>query len=85
MKKKLVIFDIDGTLLHKKKISQRNVEAIQAVKKMGHTVALASGRNSASMFPFASQLGLNDGQSFLIGLNGAEIFSLSKTGEVKYF
>ncbi|MFD1735640.1 Cof-type HAD-IIB family hydrolase [Bacillus salitolerans] len=43
--RKIVFFDIDGTLLdHDKKIPTDTIKAIQELKKNGHFVAIATGR-----------------------------------------
>lgn len=45
MTKKLIMFDIDGTLLdHHNEIPSSTKEAIQLVKEAGHEVAIATGR-----------------------------------------
>ena len=45
MTKKLIMFDIDGTLLdHDKKLPVSAKEAIYALKEKGHEVAIATGR-----------------------------------------
>lgn len=61
---KLVVCDIDGTLLEKDEsvLSDKTAEALEALLKAGKTVALASGRSYMSMrrvtekLPFANQL-----------------------------
>lgn len=45
MTKKLIMFDIDGTLLdHESKIPASSKEAIGRLKEAGHEVAIATGR-----------------------------------------
>jgi Cof subfamily protein (haloacid dehalogenase superfamily) len=45
VKGKIIFFDIDGTLLdHDKKLPASSKEAIQALRKKGHAVAIATGR-----------------------------------------
>lgn len=45
MKPKMIFFDIDGTLLdHNKQLPPSTKQAIQALKKDGHEVAIATGR-----------------------------------------
>ena len=45
MTKKMVFFDIDGTLLdHEKKLPASTKQAIQQLKEKGHAVAIATGR-----------------------------------------
>lgn len=59
---KLLAIDLDGTLLSSdKRISKENLHAIQLAKQAGIRVVLASGRIGPSMFPFATELGLDRG------------------------
>lgn len=45
MNKKLVCFDLDGTLLdNRKHVPQRNIRAIESLLKDGHIVTIATGR-----------------------------------------
>jgi Cof subfamily protein (haloacid dehalogenase superfamily) len=45
MKRKLIFFDIDGTILdHDKRLPVSTKEAIQTLKDIGHEVAIATGR-----------------------------------------
>lgn len=45
MNRKLIFFDIDGTLLdHEKNLPSSTKKAIQTLKEMGHEVAIATGR-----------------------------------------
>lgn len=45
MTKKLILFDIDGTLLdHEKKLPVSAKEAVKSLKEAGHEVAIATGR-----------------------------------------
>jgi len=86
MEKKLIIFDVDGTLYNKKKhrVSQATIEAIEQVRQRGHVVTIASGRNSVGIRHTAHRIGIDDGQTPIIGLNGSEVFSLSAHHKVKF-
>ena len=45
MTKKLIMFDIDGTLLdHEKQLPESTKQAIKELKEAGHEVAIATGR-----------------------------------------
>ncbi|MCM2531239.1 Cof-type HAD-IIB family hydrolase [Neobacillus pocheonensis] len=45
MKKRMIFFDIDGTLLnHDKKLPKSTKEAITRLKELGHELAIATGR-----------------------------------------
>ncbi len=67
MNKKLILFDIDGTLLdHNKELPESTKEAIAELKRNGHVVAAATGR---SPFTFKSILEELDIHTF-VSLNG---------------
>ena len=69
----LIAFDMDGTLLTKKKtISLRTKNYLKKLVKQGHKIVLASGRPSRSMITYYKELGLN---TPLICYNGAHVFS----------
>ena len=45
-KKKLFVFDLDGTLLNSQtKIDDANVKALMQAREKGHVLAIATGRN----------------------------------------
>ena len=45
-KKKLFVFDLDGTLLNSQtKIDDANVKALIQAREKGHVLAIATGRN----------------------------------------
>lgn len=68
---KLVVIDIDGTLLDTERILQPETrQAIEAVRKMGITVSLASGRTFVSASRIAQELHLD---APIITHNGAYI------------
>lgn len=75
---RLVAIDVDDTLITPElTISQPVKEAVQAARRMGVTVTLATGRMYRSALPFARQLGLD---LPLIVYQGA-LVKHSKTGE----
>ncbi|WP_416147926.1 Cof-type HAD-IIB family hydrolase [Salipaludibacillus sp. HK11] len=65
MNKKLIFFDIDGTLLdHEKELPASTEEAIEKLKQAGHHVAIATGRGPF-MFPdLRKKLGISTYVSF---------------------
>ncbi len=72
---KLVVFDLDGTLLtSKSKISHQSKLAIDLLKKKGIKIAIASGRIFSMLKNFYEALELKD---FVISSNGAAIDDLS--------
>ena len=66
MKYKLLVLDVDGTLLDsEKKISKRTLAALLKVQQMGVRIVLASGRPTYGLMPIAKALELgNYGASF---------------------
>jgi hypothetical protein len=86
---KLVALDLDGTLLNgKKKISNKNLKRIQALRESGVKVVLASGRPSSSMRIYYSQLGLDepilcDNGALLLDLKTEEAIASKALGKAK--
>ncbi len=75
---KLFVTDIDGTLLVPgKKVSAKNIEAVQKMTAAGVTVVIATGRMHSAALPVAAQLGV---PVPIISYNGALI--KSSAGEV---
>ncbi|MBQ5380753.1 MAG: HAD hydrolase family protein, partial [Paraprevotella sp.] len=59
MKYKMLVLDVDGTLLNDEKmISKRTAHALRKVQQMGIRVMLASGRPTYGLLPLAKQLDL---------------------------
>ena len=57
MKYKLLVLDVDGTLLDsEKKISKRTLAALLKVQQMGVRIVLASGRPTYGLMPIAKAL-----------------------------
>ncbi len=60
MKYKLLVFDLDDTLLNEEhKISRRNVETLRRAAGEGLIITIATGRMFRSTLPYARQLGIN--------------------------
>lgn len=69
---KLFAIDIDGTLLTSDhKVSEINRKAIQQAVKVGHKIAICTGRSLNSAETIFQELGIFDG--YVIALNGAYI------------
>ncbi len=69
---KLVVFDLDGTLLNPKQyVSPRNRQALEALRAAGIGFTLASGRTEQHMRLFAEQI---DVDLPIIACNGAVIY-----------
>jgi len=78
MEKKLVFFDIDGTLLdEKKELPDSTVRAIKALKEAGVYVAIATGRAPFMFADLRKQLGIDSYVSFngqFVVFEGAVIY-----------
>ena len=58
--RKIVFLDIDGTLVNsEKKITPATKAALMRIQKAGVKVAIASGRPSKGVVPFADELELD--------------------------
>ncbi|MET3683388.1 Cof subfamily protein (haloacid dehalogenase superfamily) [Alkalibacillus flavidus] len=69
MKQHLIALDLDGTLLNNDKIiSDRTLKTIEAARKAGHIVAIATGRPYRVSRQFYQQLGLD---TPIVNMNGA--------------
>lgn len=82
--RKLLILDIDGTLVNsEKKITEKTLNALEQIQKMGHAVALASGRPYPGMKQYAEQIGLVKNNGYAISFNGGRIIECA-TGKIIY-
>ena len=76
---RLAAVDLDDTLLGPdKKVSTENLAAIEALRRRGVRVMLASGRRHENMIQFHQQLGL---EGFLVSSQGA-LAKHGETGEI---
>lgn len=74
MGKKILVLDIDGTLVNsKKEITPLTLEYLLKVQEEGHIVALASGRPYPGMKKFAKQLKLDQYGGYALSFNGGMI------------
>ncbi len=68
---KLVVLDIDGTLLNsKKEITEKTKNAIEKASKMGVKFIIASGRTPYGVMPIAEQINLKDIGGYILSYNG---------------
>lgn len=73
---------MDGTLLNDKhEISKENEKAIQAARKKGVHVVLASGRPLEGMMPHVKKLKMNTKDDYISCFNGSLVKNLA-TGEI---
>lgn len=72
--KKILILDIDGTLVNsKKEITPRTKDALFEIQRKGHLVALASGRPYPGMKKYAKEIGLEEFGGYALSFNGGMI------------
>lgn len=83
-KRKLLVLDIDGTLVNsKKEITKKTLDALIDIQERGHVVALASGRPYPGMEGYAKQIGLDRFGGYALSFNGGVIIKCD-TGETVY-
>ena len=84
MKYKLLVLDVDGTLLNDaKEISNRTLAALLKVQQMGVRIVLASGRPTYGLMPLAKSLELGNYGGYILSYNGCQIISAAN-GEVLF-
>lgn len=84
MKYKLLVLDVDGTLLNsQREVTKRTVITLRKVQSMGIKVALASGRPTYGILALAKALDLSSHDGYIISYNGAQVMS-ARTGEVLF-
>lgn len=84
MKYKLLVLDVDGTLLNDdKQISPRTLAALLKVQQMGVHIVLASGRPTYGILPVAKALELGHYGGYILSYNGAQIIN-AQSGEVLF-
>lgn len=84
MKYKLLVLDVDGTLLdNAKEISKRTLAALVKVQQMGVRVVLASGRPTYGLMPLAKTLELGIYGGYILSYNGCQVIS-AKDGKLLF-
>ena len=84
MEKKLLVLDIDGTLVNdKKEITPRTKEALFQVMERGHSVMIASGRPTPGVQKYVDELKLAEYGGYVLTYNGARVQDCS-TGKELY-
>lgn len=84
MKYKLLVLDVDGTLLNdEREISKRTLAALLKVQQMGVRIVLASGRPTYGLMPLAKTLELGNYGGFILSYNGCQIIR-AQNGEILF-
>jgi Cof subfamily protein (haloacid dehalogenase superfamily) len=79
---KLIVLDVDGTLLtSNREMSERTIKILKKVQQNGVRIALATGRPTYGVLPFARAIDLDFNDGFIISYNGAKVLEAS-TGKV---
>ena len=84
MKYKLLVLDVDGTLLNdEREISKRTLAVLLKVQQMGVRIVLASGRPTYGLMPLAKTLELGNYGGFVLSYNGCQIIK-AQNGEILF-
>ena len=84
MKYKLLVLDVDGTLLNdEREISKRTLAALLKVQQMGVRIVLASGRPTYGLMALAKTLELGNYGGFVLSYNGCQIIK-AQNGEILF-
>lgn len=76
MNTKLLVLDVDGTLLNdQRQLTGHTIATIKKVQQMGVKVAIASGRPTHGLVHIAAALDLHLYGGFVIAYNGAKVIS----------
>lgn len=86
MNQKLIICDLDGTLMNEKRtIPEQNIQVIEDLWKAGHLFGLASGRPLDELMPKVDMWKLSKGFDIIIGMNGSELWDGIQQKQHDYF
>ncbi len=76
MKNKLIFLDLDGTLLtDQKETTEETVRILRKLQEEGHQLAFTSGRPLYGGLLFLERMGLDLGDCYYIGYQGAVIYA----------
>lgn len=79
---KLIVMDMDGTLLDSdKKISSYTMDLLKRLNSDGYKLGIASGRPIIGLKRTIEALGINSYINFMTGSNGAELYDVDKGKE----
>lgn len=74
---KVIVLDIDGTLVNsEKKITKKTYDVLTKVQNEGKVVVIASGRPPQGVMPFAKKLGFHKRGGYILSYNGGRITQL---------
>ena len=82
--KKILILDIDGTLVNsKKEITPETLKYLMMIQEQGHIVALASGRPYPGMKQYVEALSLEKNGGYVLAFNGGMVIECA-SGRIVY-
>lgn len=79
---KMVVADLDGTLVHNKKVSAKTIETINKLKEQNIIFTVATGRHLQTATPILEQLGV---KGPIITVNGSMIVDSTTKKEISSF
>lgn len=86
MKYKLIVSDLDGTLLNGQKfVSNINKEAIRKAKEQGMSFAIASGRPLYPILSLIKQWEMEELVDYVLGMNGGCIYDKAKDAQKNFY
>ena len=84
MVKKVIIMDVDGTLLNSKKVlTPKTKEALMKAQAAGAKIILASGRPTTGLIELSKELEMEKNHGLLVSYNGSKVIDC-ETGEVLF-
>ncbi|MDD2436124.1 MAG: Cof-type HAD-IIB family hydrolase [Massilibacteroides sp.] len=84
MKYKLLVLDVDGTLLNnEKELSKQTLATLLKVQQMGVRIVLASGRSTFGLQHLIEKLELKNNGGYVLAYNGGQIIDV-KNNEVLF-
>ncbi len=84
MEYKMIVLDVDGTLLNNDKIITARMRAtLIKAQQMGLRLILASGRPTCGVLPLAKELDMDKYEGFILSYNGGQIMNV-QTGEILF-
>ena len=84
MKYKLLVLDVDGTLLDSQhKLSTQTLATLLKIQQMGMILVLASGRPTFGIQALTDKLDMKNNGGYILSYNGGQIINV-QTGEVLF-
>jgi len=78
MKYKLLVLDIDGTLINnQKEITPYTKSILLKIQQIGIKIVLASGRPTYGVIPIAKELELDKNGGYILSYNGSQIIDMA--------